>query len=151
MALTIRATNSRSASAVTRSAALEFVADSAGPVIQVEAPTPGLLVGGFMEITASVSDPAGIETVVTTVAHQYEVELVPAGGGGYSATFDTRLLDDSWVFPLVEVRARDDVGNEAAVGRIVALDNRAPLVSMDSPPMREAKCLERPRWCSAPP
>jgi hypothetical protein len=34
------------------------------------------------------------------------------------------------------------VGNEAAVGRIVALDNRAPLVSMDSPPMREAKCLE---------
>jgi hypothetical protein len=140
--LIVRATNRRAPSAVTRTTAVPFVADSAGPVIQVQEPAPGLLVGGFMDITAEVADAAGIEQVVATIAHQYEIELEATGADTFAGTFDTRRLDESWVFPLVEVRARDRVGNEAAVGRIVALDNRAPLVTMDSPPMREAKCLE---------
>ncbi|HKE17571.1 MAG TPA: hypothetical protein VKB80_22000 [Kofleriaceae bacterium] len=139
--LIVRATNSRAATAVTRTAQVPFVADSGGPAVGITEPTPGLLVGGFMDINVTVLDDSGIDSVVATIAHQYEVELEATDEDTFSGTFDTRLLDTSWVFPLVEVRARDRVGNEAAVGRIVALDNRAPLVSMDSPPMREAKCL----------
>ncbi len=138
--LILRASNSRTSTAVTRVAQVPFMADSAGPAVSVTAPEPGLLVGGFMDISVNVDDAAGLDEVVATIAHQYEVQLEAADADTFAGSFDTRLLDTSWVFPLVEVRARDRVGNEAAVGRIVVLDNRAPLVSMDSPPMREARC-----------
>src|SRR5690606_24324205 len=48
------ATNSRTGGAVARSVALDFVADSDGPVISVSAPVPGQVVGGFLQISASV-------------------------------------------------------------------------------------------------
>lgn len=137
VAITVQATNDRG---VTRTSALEFVADSDGPVIKIETPDPGELVSGFLDISATVEDPAGIDNVVATLAQQYEVELFSTGGDTFEGTIDTRQLSTTWVFPLLSVRARDSVGNEAAVGRVVALDNRAPLVSMDSPRVRDAIC-----------
>ena len=137
----IQAANSRTAAAVTRRAAVEFVADTDGPVLSLESPAPGDLVGGVITISAEVSDPTGIESVFATVAQTYQVELLQTMGNRYAASFDTRQLSTSWVFPLVELTARDGVGNESSIGRVVALDNRAPLVSLDSPAMREALCL----------
>jgi hypothetical protein len=149
ISLTVRATNARTGAPVTRSEQVSFVADTDGPTIAISEPSPGELVGGFMAIAVTVSDPAEVDSVVATIAHQHEIELVRGSGDQFTATFDTRLLDDSWVFPLLEVRSRDAVGNEAAVGRVVSLDNRAPLVSMDSPLMREALCPDPSGSCDA--
>jgi hypothetical protein len=155
VAVTITASNSRSPAAVTRTIELSFVADSDGPDIELEKPEPAELVSGFMTIRANVTDSAGIETVLARVANDYEIELLHTNADIYQASFDTRQLSRSWVFPLVEVIARDLVGNESAIGRVVALDNRAPLVTLDSPPMREGICLTPnvceptdPRMCS---
>lgn len=155
VAVVISAANGRTPEPVSRSVELTFVADSDGPVIELQAPAPAELVSGFMTIRARVTDTAGIATVLARVANSFEIELTPVGGDVYRASFDTRQLSRSWVFPLVEVIARDAVGNESAIGRVVALDNRAPFVAMDSPPMRQAICLtggvcepDDPRMCS---
>jgi hypothetical protein len=147
VSLTVRATNEREVVAVTRTARVSFVADTDGPVISISDPVAGALVGGLMSITVTVTDPAEVESVVATVAHIHEVELARTSSDTFEATFDTRLLDDSWVFPLLEVRARDAVGNEAAIGRVIALDNQAPLISLDSPLMREALCPDPSGAC----
>lgn len=135
--VTIEGSNSRT----TRFAAVEFLADSEGPVIVVNTPDPAQLVSGFMDIEVNVTDPAGIASVVATLAGDFEVELFNSGGNNYIGSIDTRQLSTSFVFPLLQVRAQDAVGNEASVGRVVTLDNRAPLVSMDSPSVREAICI----------
>jgi Bacterial Ig domain len=147
VAIEVDATDSRTPDGVTRTEAITFVADTDGPVIQVQTPTPGQLVSGLIDIQAQVTDPAGIDSVVATVAQQYDVTLFQTGNDVYSATFDTRQLSTSWVFPLLTVRARDAVGNESAVGRVITLDNRPPLVSMDPPSMREAICLSSDGEC----
>jgi hypothetical protein len=133
----VRASNLRAATAVTKLATRSFIADNDGPVIGVTQPAPGVVIGGFMQIAASVSDTAGIETVVARIAHQFEVILTQQGAGTFVGQFDTRLLPAIFVFPLVEVVALDKVGNETGVGRIVTVDNRPPLVTLDSPPMRD--------------
>jgi hypothetical protein len=151
----ILATNTRAVVPVTRDARVTFDADASGPVIDIATPEPGELIGGFITIAASVDDPAGVQSVVATVAHLYEVTLT-GSGGSYSGTFDTRVLPTHFVFPLIEVRATDVSGNESSVGRVVAVDNVSPLVSLDSPNVREALCLtgsiycedEDPRTCS---
>jgi hypothetical protein len=137
VAIVIEAENGRTS----RIASIEFVADSDGPSIQIETPDAGQLVSGFLDISVTVNDPAGIESVVATLAQLYEVELFNTSGDTYEGSIDTRQLSTSWVFPLLAVRARDVVGNESAVGRVVALDNRAPLVTMDSPRVRDANCF----------
>lgn len=151
----VSASNDRTTTSVTRTVGVSFLADSDGPTILITAPEPGQLVSGFMNIEANVSDPAGIDSVIATVAHNYSLELFPAGGSLYTNAFDTRQLSKSWVFPLVEVAAIDTVGNESSVGRVVALDNRPPLVALDSPPMREGICVapgeclaDDPHMCS---
>src|SRR5690606_3311057 len=95
----------------------------------------------FLQISASVSDTAGVNSVIARIAHQYEISLTRSGST-FTGTFDTRLLANTNVFPLVEIVALDGVGNEDGVGRVVTLDNRPPLVSLGPPRAREARCME---------
>jgi hypothetical protein len=141
VAIDVSASNKRLATAVTRTGRVDFIADSDGPVIAIAAPDPGQVVGGLMEIRASVTDTAGVASVVARIAQVHEVALT-VSGTTYSGTFDTRALPNTMVFPLVEVIARDGVGNEVGTGRKVTLDNRAPLVSLDPPDVREARCRD---------
>jgi hypothetical protein len=139
--LQVRATNTRDPQPVTRVVEVTFLADSAGPVITISEPSAGQLVGGVFTVNAQIDDAAGIEptSVVATLAHEFEFALVPAGGTTYTATFDSRALATSWVFPLLEVRAQDTVGNQSVFGQLLALDNRPPIASLDPPDVREAR------------
>ena len=65
----------------------------------------------------------------------------------YLGMFDTRILANM-VFPTVVVRARDALGNQSSFGMVVALDNRSPLVTLDSPPVREARYDQGVLECS---
>ena len=155
VSIQISASNTRAASAVTRSHSGDFVADADAPTIVVVEPAAGLLVSGVMPISVQVSDPAGIAEVLATMG-AIEFELAPVGGGEFVAGFDTRLLDQSLVFPPLSVTVEDTAGNFTTLVRSVALDNRAPLLALDSPPMRDALCVteagacqdEDPRLCS---
>lgn len=139
------ATNSRG---VTRTVRVDYIADSKGPIVTITSPAAGELVGGFMTVTANVSDPAGVSQVTGTIAHFWEFPM-SGSGASYSGTFDTRQLPHFFVYPLLEVRARDLVGNERAAGMIVTLDNTAPLLSLDPPHLREAIAEKGPRCLSA--
>jgi hypothetical protein len=122
---------------VSSSGSVNFVVDDAGPAITIVTPTAGQIVGGIIDIEAEVSDPAGVMTtsvvaVLGNNALQYTVPLEPSGNA-WRATFDTRQLPGSWVFPTISVRAADVLSNESSVGYLIALDNTRPILSLDPP------------------
>jgi hypothetical protein len=147
--LVIRAANTRSPTPVERLRTVPFRADSQGPSITIDEPAPGELIAGIMQVSATISDPAGVDdlSVVATLAGTHSFPLTFAGGDTYEGSFDTRTLKtappcsvsnpDCLVHPNLVVRARDAVGNERAVGRVITLDNVSPIVDLDPPPMRE--------------
>ncbi len=138
----VYATNARG---VTRTVRVDFVADSSGPTIEIETPSPGELVGGFVTVVASVTDPAGVSMVRGWFGHGDELNSFPmysATGNTYVGTYDTRNVDPNWIFPTLEVTASDSVGNENSVGELVALDSRPPLIGLDPPPMREGDKID---------
>ncbi len=140
--LSIQASNMRSPDPVTRFESVQWLADNDGPVISINSPSPGDLVSGLMAVSVSVSDPAGVDgdSVSVTVAHEFEVDMIDVGGGNFAGVFDTRLLDlNTWVFPPIEARAADAVGNSSSVGHLVGLDNRPPIIDLDPPLVREAR------------
>lgn len=139
------ATNSRG---ITRIVRVDYVADSRGPIIEISAPSAGQIVGGVMTVTANVSDPAGVSQVTGSIAHTWEFPMVGAGTT-FTGTFDTRQLPASFLYPLLEVRARDTVGNERAVGHVVTIDNAPPMLSLDPPDLREAVPLLGPACLTA--
>jgi hypothetical protein len=139
--LVVRASNSRADEPVTREERVIFNADGSGPVIEVTSPEPGELVAGLFSVTAIVTDDAGVDhaSVVATIAGTHEFRLFHVATDTYVGSFDTRELGLGMVFPTVVVRARDAVGNESQLGFLVALDNRPPVASLDSPPMIETR------------
>lgn len=144
VSLNVRASNTRTSSAVTRDLTIAFKADNDGPSVSITSPGAGALVSGFITISASVNDTAGVAAVTATI-DEFEIEL-QGGGSSWSALFDTRLLDG--IYPLLQVRAIDIVGNEAASGQVIALDNRPPVVDLDSVNVREAICVNNTTNCS---
>jgi len=144
IAVVVTASNSRTSTAVARFEQVNFIADNDGPSVSIGAPAAGELVSGFINITASVTDMAGVQTVTATV-DEFEVPLINSGGDSWSAFFDTRLLDG--VYPLIVVRALDLVGNEASVGQVIALDNAPPILDLDSVSVREATCVNTSANC----
>jgi hypothetical protein len=142
--LRVTATNTRAGGAVARATTVAYVADSIGPAISITEPAPGELVGGFLTVAVDIDDPAGVVLATATLAHSFTFELVPSGGPRFTGTFDTRELDPRWIFPLLEVTAADAVGNERSAGIVIALDTRPPIVSMDSPGVREARTQTGP-------
>lgn len=135
---------------ITREVDTPFNVDADGPVIEVLAPNAGDLVAGIMRLRVSVDDPVGIQlgSVIATVAGDQQVELsYDSDDDEYLGMFDTRILVNM-VFPTVVVRARDALGNQSSFGMVVALDNRSPLVTLDSPPVREARYDQGTLECS---
>lgn len=147
--LTVRAGNLRTSEATTRVSTTIFNVDNEGPVITLNTPQPGELVSGIMSITVNAQDPTGIlgSSVVATIAGIHEVELDLISGDQYSTVFDTRLLGPM-VFPTVIVRARDSTGNQNSLGFVIGLDNQAPIISLDSPNLREAQEKDGVLLCS---
>jgi hypothetical protein len=137
--VTILAPNERSPTGTVRAQNIIFVADSQGPTITIDSPEPGELVSGIIDVTATIADNAGINdlSVIATMAGTHEFDLFSAGGDSYTGTFDTRELGLGMVFPTMVVRAQDAIGNQSSVGYVIALDNRPPMIDLDSPLMRE--------------
>jgi len=137
--LVVRAPNVRSTTAVLRETATVFTADALGPTIAVTTPTPGQLVSGIVTFTATITDSAGVNpsSVIGTIAGVNDFPLSNTVGDEYEGTFDTRQLGVGMIFPTVVVRAQDAVGNQSSNGFVLALDNQAPLSSLDPPRLRE--------------
>jgi hypothetical protein len=144
VSLEVRASNSRTSAAVTRSTQLVFIADNDGPNVTITSPGSAELVSGFVTISATVDDSAGVTDVSATV-DDIEVEMTNTSGTTWEGSIDTRLLDG--VYPLVLVRALDVVGNESSAGRVIALDNRPPIVDLDSIAIREGNCVNNTAFC----
>jgi len=139
----VRASNTRqnsdaSAAPVERVRRVTFVADDVGPTITITTPGPVELVSGVIDVTATITDAAGVGSVQGTLGRGAPFTLQPLGGDEFGATIDTRTFSNpEQVYPLLEVTATDGVGNTRTVGYEIALDNRPPLVTLDSPDMRE--------------
>ncbi|MEM9489268.1 MAG: hypothetical protein AAGC55_08990 [Myxococcota bacterium] len=133
----VEATNTRG---VTRQQQVAFNADSVGPEISVVSPEPAQLVSGVIILEVSIDDEAGIDptsVLATIVNPDNEFTLSVEADGLYRGSFDTRLLPPGIVFPTITVRARDTLGNQSSFGYVIALDNQPPILSLDSPDMRE--------------
>ena len=130
-----------------------FVIDNDGPVIENTTPTPGQIVGGIVQISAKVTDNAGVldSSVIAVIGDDtstplFKLELAPQGSGIYSVLFDSAKLTQCppapglcIVFPTVSFRASDELGNEASVGYAFAVDNIAPVADLDPPNVRDTK------------
>lgn len=139
--ISVLAPNTRTTTATVREKNLVFNVDSEGPAISPITPLPGNLVAGILPITAEVIDPTGIMelSVIATIAGVHEVQLTSVNGDNqFTGSFDTRLLGPM-VYPNIIIRARDATGNQSSYGYVVSLDNAPPMVSLDSPPMRESQ------------
>lgn len=138
--VTVRAKNSNGTQGV---GARKFVADNVGPSFASLAPAKGQLIGGIIEISAVVTDLAGVEpsSVVAVIGNgnesQFEVRLNPPPAGSmvakYSRLFDTKLLPANAIFPSISFRASDRLGNENTDGYLLSLDNMPPLSELDPP------------------
>lgn len=131
------ATNQNNATA---SATRGFVVDDKGPTISVQDLAAGQLVGGILELKASVTDLAGVSqsSVQVVIGNKYDtrkVQLTPASSGSstFTGVFDTRTLDQLDLWPVVSFRAADTLGNESHQDLQVGLDNGQPIVELDPP------------------
>jgi hypothetical protein len=134
--LTVRASNGQTESVVRR----RFVADDTGPIITSTVPEVGALIGRVINISAQVTDQAGVfeSSVVAVIAHgdmmfEIELQLSMTIPNTYQGIFDTSRLPRSALFPSISFRASDKLGNESATGYLLSLDNTPPLVDLDPP------------------
>jgi hypothetical protein len=134
--LTARAENKNKATAQeTRT----FVVDDQGPSISILSQSAGELVGGLIDVKASVSDPAGVlaSSVKVVIGNNQDTRTVvlkpPASGAVFEAQFDTRTLTQSDLWPVMSFRAADKLGNESHQDIQVGLDNGQPILSLDPP------------------
>jgi len=69
--VTIRAANTRTNGPVTREKYTVFDADSEGPLIVIDSPSPGTLISGIFTLTATVTDDAGVDdlSVIATIMY----------------------------------------------------------------------------------
>jgi len=136
-------------------AQLVFIVDDQGPVISGTRPAPGEMVGGIVNIQATIQDNAGVldASVIAVIGDEtgtplFELPLKPRGAGTYGVLFDTAKLTSCkpWpstdlciVFPTVSFRASDLVGNETVIGYDFFVDNIPPLADLDPPYVRDTK------------
>jgi hypothetical protein len=135
-----------------------FTIDNEGPTITKTNPAPGQIVGGIVEISATLQDNAGIldasviavisDDTDTTKTPLFEIQLKPLGAGVYGALFDSSLLTQCpdppapglcLVFPTISFRASDLLDNETSLGYGFAVDNIAPVADLDPPNLRDMK------------
>jgi hypothetical protein len=159
--LDVKATNANGAPAEAR---VIFLVDIAGPVISLTTPATGQVMGGVINIEATVTDDSGVldSSVVAVISNQetplFELSLTPDGSGIYSTLFDTANLtrcpepptsDNSCVvFPTISFRAVDLVGNQTVLAYGFAIDNIAPVADLDPPLVRHRKLVAGGYACS---
>ena len=129
-----------------------FVIDTTGPTITKTAPSPGEIVGGVVNISATITDESGVldSSVVAVIGDQqgnpiFTLQLQPQGSGVYSILFDAGNLTGCQpppanslciVYPTISFRAVDLVGNQTVLGYDVSVDNIAPVADLDPPQLR---------------
>lgn len=117
-----------------------FFVDNEGPEISISSHSPGVLIGNIVQISAKVSDPAGIlaGSVTAVVGNEFDNRQVPlqpspTTPGTYEGQFDARNLDYTHVWPVLSVRATDTLLNEGHTDIEVGLDNGPPILELDPP------------------
>jgi hypothetical protein len=167
--LDVKASN---AHGVQADAQVIFEVDLFGPTITATNPFPGDIVGGVIQIQATVTDDSGIldSSVVAVISNAetpiFELSLTPQGSGIYGTLFDTGNLtrcpepspppptpptdpaNQCVVFPTISFRAVDLVGNQAVVTYGFAIDNIAPVADLDPPLVRHRKLTPTGYACS---
>lgn len=141
--LTASATNANGARTIVKRT---FFVDDQGPGISIRSQKAGELVGRVIELSAEISDPAGVQPasvrcVVGNELQKREVVLEPDATNPalYRGQFDTRNLTIQMLWPVLSFRAADRLGNESHRDIEVALDNRQPILSLDPPEDFRAK------------
>lgn len=140
-----------------------FFIDNEGPLITDTHPIPGQIIGGIVEVRATINDNAGVldSSAIAIIGDEtgtplFELPLNPRGGGTYSVLFDSARLTGCEeppavslciVYPTVSFRVSDQVGNETVVAYEFAVDNIAPIADLDPPNLRDSQ-LDRVLRCS---
>ncbi len=153
--LTARATNIHNAQAT---AEISFYVDDQGPTIKITSHSGGELIGGIIEIKASVTDDAGVldSTVTAIVGNGYDTQkvamkLVSGTASTYAGNFNTRNLEQTYLWPVISVRAADKLGNESHQDIQVGLDNGQPKLELDPPANLYLGKVQTKQWyCSKP-
>jgi hypothetical protein len=152
--IVVSATNKRTPVAGERRKAVNIMLDSDGPTITVVSPENFTLVRGDVTFAMTITDPSGVasDSVVASINDGlFELSNWAVMGTSYSERFDTRIPETEEKTQLsINIRARDNVGNEKIVSHTLLLDNVPPLVSLDPPPVREWKDSGAMILCSAP-
>ena len=135
--LTAEATNKNGARST---ASLQFNVDDAGPTILITSQTAGTLIGGVIQLSATVTDAAGVlassvKCVIGNGKTIQTITLVNSTGAPtvFTGQFDTRTLSQTFLWPVMSFRATDKLGNEAHNDIQVGLDNGKPIMEMDPP------------------
>ncbi|MCA9671758.1 MAG: hypothetical protein KC503_39435 [Myxococcales bacterium] len=132
--ISVDATNSED---TTSSAQRNFVVDDAGPTIAITSQVAGQLIGGIIQLRAEVKDEAGIvpSTVRVVIGNNLDTRNVvlrnSAGTSVWTGQFDTRTLQQNYLWPVMSFRAADTLGNESHEDIEVGLDNGAPVIELD--------------------
>jgi hypothetical protein len=141
-----------------------FKIDTTGPTITLTTPGPGLVVGGVVNISATITDDSGVldSSVVAVIGDDqgnpvFTLTLPPQGSNVYSLLFDTLNLTQCApppatslciVFPTISFRATDAVGNETSLGYDFSVDNIPPLSDLDPPMLRQMRLTPTGYECS---
>jgi hypothetical protein len=141
-----------------------FIIDTSGPSITATTPQPGQIVGGPVQISATITDPSGVldSSVYAIIGDAsgnpvFTVQLQAEGSNVYGALFDTLNLTQCpvppktgpcIVFPTISFRASDSIGNESSVGYDFSVDNEPPLSDLDPPQVRQMRLTATGYECS---
>ena len=104
-----------------------FVIDTSGPIITSTTPVPGEIVGGVVNISATITDESGVldSSVIAVIGDQqgnpiFRLQLIPQGSGVYSILFDalnlTRCGPTPSTRPLHRVPDRSPSGPRTPLG-----------------------------------
>ena len=137
-----------------------FVVDNDGPTIVPMSPLASDVVGRVIQVSANITDDAGVvdSSVIAVIGDaagnaKFQLDLLPHGGGVYSAPFDTAQLTRCGllsgglptagtyciVYPTISFRASDALGNETALAYSFGVDNQPPLLDLNPPEIRVSR------------
>jgi hypothetical protein len=141
--------------------------DGTPPTIAVTGPKSGSMIGGQAALVFTVKDPdSGVDpsTVAVTInrttfyydASQVQRWEANLATGTFTFYFDKRDLSDSVVQATIMIDASDKVGNSTNDGTgqrgaslVLYRDDRAPVVDLDPPTVRELRLSGATWYCSS--
>lgn len=150
----------RNANGTRTMASVSFVVDNDGPTITPMSPLPSDVVGRVIQISARITDDAGVvdSSVMAVVGDEagnakFQLNLLPHGDGVYSLPFDTAQLTRCGLltgdlpppgqycilYPTISFRAADTLGNESALAYAFGVDNQPPLLDLNPPQIRVSR------------